>query len=62
MTKSNQKTGYHHGDLKRALLDETARILRAEGEDALYLRRLAASIKLLCNATADMLWQQLDPA
>ncbi len=42
--RSNQRKGYHHGDLKAALLDETARILRDEGEDALSLRRLAANI------------------
>jgi AcrR family transcriptional regulator len=38
------KSSYHHGDLKRALLEETARILREEGEDALSLRRLAANL------------------
>jgi AcrR family transcriptional regulator len=42
--KTSQKNCYHHGDLKRALLDETARILREEGEDALSLRRLAANL------------------
>lgn len=40
----NDKKGYHHGDLKAVLLDETARILRDEGEDALSLRRLAANV------------------
>jgi AcrR family transcriptional regulator len=39
-----EKNAYHHGDLKSVLLDETARILREEGEDALSLRRLAANI------------------
>lgn len=39
-----RKQAYHHGDLKRALLDETARILREEGEDALSLRRLASKL------------------
>lgn len=39
-----KKQNYHHGDLKVALLDETARILRDEGEEALSLRRLAASL------------------
>jgi len=34
---------YHHGDLRSVLLDETARILREEGEEALSLRRLAAA-------------------
>ena len=44
MTEPLPKPSYHHGDLKRALLDETARILREEGEDALSLRRLAANL------------------
>ena len=35
---------YHHGDLKQALLDETARILREEGESALSLRKLATHL------------------
>ena len=35
---------YHHGDLKQSLLDETARILREEGLDALSLRRLATQL------------------
>jgi AcrR family transcriptional regulator len=41
--ESEQKS-YHHGDLKQALLEETARILREEGESALSLRRLASSL------------------
>lgn len=45
MSKSgNPKKSYHHGDLKTVLLDETARILREEGEDALSLRHLAARV------------------
>ncbi|MFT4520039.1 MAG: AcrR family transcriptional regulator [Halioglobus sp.] len=43
-TKPSEKTSYHHGDLKAVLLDETARILRDEGEAALSLRRLAANV------------------
>ena len=43
-TRSTDKTTYHHGDLKAVLLDETARILRDEGESALSLRRLAANV------------------
>lgn len=35
---------YHHGDLKQALLDETARILCDEGEEALSLRSLATRL------------------
>ena len=41
---TSAKNSYHHGDLKQALLDETARILREEGESALSLRRLAANL------------------
>lgn len=43
MTASNQKSSYHHGDLKCALLDESASILREEGEGALFLWRLGAN-------------------
>lgn len=41
-----EKKNYHHGDLKQALLNETARILREEGESALSLRRLAAKLNV----------------
>ena len=41
---SSEEKKYHHGDLKPALLDETARILREEGESALSLRRLASNL------------------
>lgn len=43
-TKNRGKTTYHHGDLKAVLLDETARILKEEGEAALSLRYLAARV------------------
>ena len=39
-----QQKDYHHGNLKQELIEETARILREEGESALSLRRLAASL------------------
>jgi AcrR family transcriptional regulator len=42
--RNTQKKAYHHGDLKAVLLDETARILRDEGEAALSLRRLATNL------------------
>lgn len=41
---SSASKKYHHGDLKQALLDETARILRDEGDSALSLRRLASNL------------------
>ncbi len=43
-TKQANKGAYHHGDLKAVLLDETARILKEEGEAALSLRNLAARV------------------
>ena len=36
------KTNYHHGDLRRTLLDQAALLLREEGEQGLSMRRLAA--------------------
>lgn len=42
--KSAEKSAYHHGDLKSVLLDETARILKEEGEGALSLRYLATRV------------------
>jgi AcrR family transcriptional regulator len=41
---SSEAKKYHHGSLKQALLDETARILAEEGESALSLRRLASKL------------------
>ena len=35
---------YHHGDLRRTLLDEAALMLREEGEQGLSMRRLAARV------------------
>jgi AcrR family transcriptional regulator len=35
---------YHHGDLRKALLDQAARILRERGEDALTMRTLGAEV------------------
>ena len=40
----SEEKKYHHGDLKHALLNETARILAVEGESALSLRRLASNL------------------
>ncbi len=39
-----EQKDYHHGNLKQELLEETARILREEGESALSLRRLASNL------------------
>ena len=39
----NQDT-YHHGDLRRALLEEAGTVLESEGAHAISLRRLARSL------------------
>ncbi len=38
---TSKKTGYHHGDLRRALLDAAAEILESDGPAALSLRAVA---------------------
>jgi AcrR family transcriptional regulator len=38
----SEKKSYHHGDLRRSLLDEAALLIREEGEAGLSMRRLAA--------------------
>jgi len=35
---------YHHGDLRRALLEEAGTVLESEGADSITLRRLARSL------------------
>lgn len=35
---------YHHGDLRRQILDEAARLLRDEGESGLSMRKLAMNL------------------
>lgn len=35
---------YHHGDLRRQILDEAARLLREEGEAGLSMRKLAQNL------------------
>ena len=42
---SNRKPdrkAYHHGDLRKALLDDAVKLLREEGEAGLSMRNLAA--------------------
>lgn len=41
---SKQAKPYHHGDLRTALLDEAAGMIREEGEAALSMRKLAAAL------------------
>src|SRR4029453_2381404 len=44
------RSGYHHGDLRRALLNEAVRTIREDGVDALTLR--AAGARLGVSRTA----------
>jgi AcrR family transcriptional regulator len=41
-TTLDEKKAYHHGDLRKVLLDDAARLLREEGEEGLSMRKLAA--------------------
>lgn len=43
-TKARPQNSYHHGDLRRALLDKATATIRDEGIEALNLRRLAADV------------------
>lgn len=38
----NRKSNYHHGDLRRTLLDQAALLLREQGEAGLSMRQLAS--------------------
>ncbi|EPG66108.1 TetR/AcrR family transcriptional regulator [Leptospira wolffii] len=42
MKNQTEKNSYHHGDLKKALLDASIRILKEEGYKALSLRKAAS--------------------
>lgn len=42
MKNSSDKNSYHHGDLKKALLEASLRILKEEGYKALSLRKAAS--------------------
>lgn len=44
MSTSKSETNYHHGDLKRALLDAALEMLDAEGADGIGLRELARKV------------------
>ena len=44
MSTSNSETGYHHGDLKRALLDAALEMLDEEGTEGIGLRELARKV------------------
>lgn len=41
ITKTNKTNRYHHGDLRRTLLEEAALIIREDGEGGLTMRKLA---------------------
>ena len=44
MSTSSPETGYHHGDLKRALLEAALEMLDQEGADGVGLRELARKV------------------
>ncbi|HEY7884261.1 MAG TPA: TetR/AcrR family transcriptional regulator [Cellvibrionaceae bacterium] len=44
MTATEKKTGYHHGNLREALLDTALQALKTESLDSLSLRGLAKSL------------------
>jgi len=43
-SRRKRRGAYHHGDLRRALLDEAVRTIRADGVEALTLRAVAARL------------------
>ena len=53
MSTSNrtaEKLGYHHGDLRRALIDAAAKIVRKQGAGAVTLREVARTAGVSHNA------------
>ena len=44
MTSNTPKKNYHHGNLRQSLVDEAARIIHSESEQALSMRKLAANM------------------
>lgn len=44
MSTSSPETGYHHGDLKRALLEAAFEMLDADGAEGIGLRELARKV------------------
>ena len=44
MSTSSLETGYHHGDLKRALLEAALEMLDEEGTEGIGLRELARKV------------------
>lgn len=44
MSTSNPEPSYHHGDLKRALIDAALELLDAEGADGVGLREVARKV------------------
>lgn len=45
-----KKTGYHHGDLRRALMDLSVDVIRKQGVEALNLRALATRLGVSSGA------------
>ena len=49
-TSPEREHGYHHGDLRRALLDTALKLIRSEGPAAFTLRQTAARLGVSHNA------------
>lgn len=47
---THKKSGYHHGDLRRALITEATARVRVHGEKAIVLREIAAEIGVSATA------------
>lgn len=43
-SKNPENDGYHHGDLRRAVIERAAEVIETEGVDALSLRRIARDL------------------
>src|SRR6186997_1557994 len=75
-TKRPTKRAYHHGDLRRALLDAAFKLVRKEGLEALTLREVARKVgvthaapyhhfesrEVLLDVMADEAFEALDVA
>lgn len=50
MSTSSPESGYHHGDLKRALLDAAMEMLDTEGAESIGLREVARRVGVSASA------------
>ena len=48
--KKPKKTAYHHGDLRRALVEEATRVVEREGHEAVKVREIARALSVSAAA------------